>query len=139
MQAILHESLRVRPCLQLKMQMQLKPTPGRGTAIKTHGGDIKSTQYIRMFSAAEPVALSPANKTSGCMSVLPRTHLQPTLPHKDRYHHDNMLTRGQEIAVDVDLSKTVQMPLKPGEMSLHDIRIAHGSGPNSSDERRIGF
>jgi len=85
------------------------------------------------------VALSPANETSGCMSVLPRSHLQPTLPHKDRYHHDNMLTRGQEIAVDVDLSKTVQMPLKPGEMSLHDIRIAHGSGPNSSGERRIGF
>ena len=85
------------------------------------------------------VALSRANETSGCMSVLPRSHLQPTLPHNDRYHHDNMLTRGQEITVDVDLSKTVQMPLKPGEMSLHDIRIAHGSGPNSSDERRIGF
>ena len=50
-----------------------------------------------------------------------------------------MLTRGQEIAVDVDSSKTVQMPLQSGEMSLHDIRIAHGSGPNRSDERRIGF
>jgi len=85
------------------------------------------------------VALSPANETSGCMSVLPGSHLQPTLPHKDRYHHDNMLTRGQEISVDVDASKTIQMPLKSGEMSLHDIRIAHGSGPNRSDERRIGF
>ena len=85
------------------------------------------------------VALSPANETSGCMSVLPGSHLQPTMPHKDRYHQDNMLTRGQEIAVEVDASKTVPMPLKAGEMSLHDIRIAHGSGPNRSDDRRIGF
>ena len=85
------------------------------------------------------VALSPANEISGCMSVLPGSHLQPPLPHEDRYHEDNMLTRGQEIAVDVDSSKTVQMPLQSGEMSLHDIRIAHGSGPNRSDERRIGF
>jgi non-heme Fe2+,alpha-ketoglutarate-dependent halogenase len=85
------------------------------------------------------VALSPANAISGCMSVLPGSHLQPPLPHDDRYHEDNMLTRGQEIVVDVDSSKTVQMPLQSGEMSLHDIRIAHGSGPNRSDERRIGF
>ena len=85
------------------------------------------------------VALSPANETNGCMSVLPGSHLQPTMPHKARYHQDNMLTRGQEIAVEVDASKTVQMPLKAGEMSLHDIRIAHGSGPNRSGERRIGF
>ena len=85
------------------------------------------------------VALSPANEISGCMSVLPGSHLQPPLPHDDRYHEDNMLTRGQEIVVDVDSSKTVQMPLQSGEMSLHDIRIAHGSGPNRSDERRIGF
>ena len=85
------------------------------------------------------VALSTANEISGCMSVLPGSHLQPPLPHDDRYHEDNMLTRGQEITVDVDSSKTVQMPLLSGEMSLHDIRIAHGSGPNRSDERRIGF
>ncbi|MCH2314650.1 MAG: phytanoyl-CoA dioxygenase family protein [SAR202 cluster bacterium] len=85
------------------------------------------------------VALSTANEISGCMSVLPGSHLQPPLPHDDRYHEDNMLTRGQEIAVDVDSSKTVQMPLQSGQMSLHDIRIAHGSGPNRSDERRIGF
>ena len=85
------------------------------------------------------VALSTANEISGCMSVLPGSHLQPPLPHDDRFHEDNMLTRGQEIAVDVDSSKTVQMPLQSGQMSLHDIRIAHGSGPNRSDERRIGF
>ena len=85
------------------------------------------------------IALSPANEQSGCMSVLPGSHLKPPLPHDDRYHQDNMLTRGQEIAVEVDPSKTARMALDPGEMSLHDVRLAHGSGPNNSADRRIGF
>jgi hypothetical protein len=29
--------------------------------------------------------------------------------------------------------------LKPGEMSLHHVRIIHGSPPNSSQTRRIGL
>ena len=27
----------------------------------------------------------------------------------------------------------------PGEMSLHHVRLVHGSPPNTSDDRRIGF
>jgi hypothetical protein len=30
------------------------------------------------------------------------------------------------------------MPLKAGEMSLHNYCLAHGSGPNVSADRRIG-
>ena len=29
--------------------------------------------------------------------------------------------------------------LQPGEMSLHHVRLIHGSDPNPSDKRRIGF
>ena len=45
---------------------------------------------------------------------------------------------GQEIAVDVDEQAAVTMALEPGEMSLHNVRLAHASGPNSSGDRRIG-
>ena len=31
------------------------------------------------------------------------------------------------------------MSLKPGEMSLHHVLLVHGSGPNPSDDRRIGL
>ena len=85
------------------------------------------------------LALSPATVESGCMRVLPGSHAEEALPHDDTFHVDNMLTRGQEIAVEVDESKTVAMALGPGEMSIHNVRVAHASGPNTSDDRRIGI
>jgi ectoine hydroxylase-related dioxygenase (phytanoyl-CoA dioxygenase family) len=85
------------------------------------------------------LAISPATLDSGCMSVLPGSHKGELMPHKDEYKPDNMLTRGQEIAVEVDESKTVAMPLEPGEASLHNGRLAHASAPNRSSDRRIGL
>ena len=85
------------------------------------------------------LALSPASQKSGCMRVMPGTHRGEVLPHDDRYHQDNMLTRGQEISEGVDESESVLMPLEAGQMSIHNYRIAHASGPNDSDDRRIGI
>ena len=85
------------------------------------------------------LALSPATLASGCMRVLPGSHRGELMPHTDEYKPDNLLTRGQEIAVEVDESKTVAMPLQPGEVSLHNVRLAHASGPNRSNDRRIGL
>ena len=85
------------------------------------------------------LALSPATLESGCMRVLPGSHKNELLPHSDEYKQDNLLTRGQEIAVQVDENKTVDMPLQSGEMSLHNVRLAHASGPNETSDRRIGL
>lgn len=85
------------------------------------------------------LALSPATLESGCMHVLPGSHQGELLPHKDEYKQDNLLTRGQEIAVEVDETKTVAMPLQPGEISLHNVRLAHASGKNQATDRRIGL
>ena len=85
------------------------------------------------------VALSPSNLQSGCMKVMPGTHLESHIPHVDTFAENNMLTRGQEIAVEVDESKAVHVMLQPGEMSLHDIKLVHGSAPNRSQDRRIGL
>lgn len=84
------------------------------------------------------VALSPAPEASGCMSVLPGSHRE-RLDHTETYHEDNMLTRGQEATVDLGERTPVAMPLEPGQISLHDGRLAHGSGPNSTTDRRIGL
>ena len=84
------------------------------------------------------LALSPATLESGCMRVLPSTHRGDLLSHKDEYKPNNLLTRGQEIAVQVDEAKAVAMPLRPGHISLHNVRLAHASGPNRSTDRRIG-
>jgi hypothetical protein len=50
-----------------------------------------------------------------------------------------MLSRGQEVAVAVDETQSMDIILNPGEMSLHDVKIVHGSDPNESNDRRIGF
>jgi hypothetical protein len=84
------------------------------------------------------LALSPASVESGCMRVLPGTHVGDVLPHQDLYNEDNMLTRGQEISAGVDEARAVHMPLGVGEMSIHNYRLAHASGPNTSSDRRIG-
>ena len=57
----------------------------------------------------------------------------------DTFHQHNLLSRGQEIAVEVDKSKGVGIALKAGEMSLHHIKLVHGSEPNRTSDRRIGL
>jgi non-heme Fe2+,alpha-ketoglutarate-dependent halogenase len=85
------------------------------------------------------VALTPANAGNGAMEVIPGSHLFDQIPHRDTFARHNLLTRGQEVAVEVDASQAVRLTLEPGEMSLHHVRLIHGSPPNPSDDRRIGF
>ncbi|MCC6869311.1 MAG: phytanoyl-CoA dioxygenase family protein [Burkholderiales bacterium] len=85
------------------------------------------------------VAFTRSDVESGCMKVMPGTHTESQIPHVDTFHADNLLSRGQEIAVEVDESKAVDIVLAPGEMSLHHIKLVHGSAPNRSGDRRIGF
>jgi hypothetical protein len=85
------------------------------------------------------VALSPSTVESGCLKVVPGTHLCDVVPHQDTFSEKNMLSRGQEVAVDVDEDKAVKVELQPGQASIHHVKIFHGSSPNRSDDRRIGF
>lgn len=85
------------------------------------------------------VALSDAPVDSGAMKFIPGSHLWDQIEHRDTFHGDNLLSRGQEIAVDVDESQAVHVPLKAGEISLHHVRAAHGSAPNTTADRRIGL
>ena len=85
------------------------------------------------------VALSESTAENGAMRVMPDTHKMDQVPHRDTFAEGNLLSRGQEIAVEVDESKAVMLELQPGEMSLHHVRSIHGSDPNPSGKRRIGF
>jgi non-heme Fe2+,alpha-ketoglutarate-dependent halogenase len=84
------------------------------------------------------IALSPSTLENGCMQVMPGTQ-KMQLPQRETYALDNALSRGQEIALEVDESKAVALTLDAGDMSLHHIGIAHGSKANSSDQPRIGI
>ena len=84
------------------------------------------------------VALSPATPESGCMRFVAGSH-RDIVEHRDTFHKDNLLTRGQEIAVEVDEADAVDVVLRPGEMSLHHGRVFHASNRNGSGDRRIGL
>jgi hypothetical protein len=84
------------------------------------------------------IALTDSDAENGAMRVVPRTHLVD-LPHVDTFAKDNMLSRGQEVAVDLGDRAWVELGLEAGEMSLHHVGIVHGSEPNASDRRRVGF
>lgn len=83
------------------------------------------------------LALSRADSLSGCMSIIPRSHRGPDLQHEETYDANNLLARGQTVTVDD--STAVEMPLEPGEFSMHHERTVHGSPANRSNDRRIGI
>ena len=84
------------------------------------------------------VALTPATTENGCMRFVPGSHEKNLVPHVDLFAKDNLLTRGQEIAVKVDESSAVDVVLKAGEASFHHGHMFHASGPNGTPKRRVG-
>ena len=84
------------------------------------------------------LALSPATAESGCMRFVAGSHKQAIVPHEDTFDENNLLSRGQEIAVEVDEDEATDIVLQPGQMSLHHGLTFHASGPNRSTDRRIG-
>jgi non-heme Fe2+,alpha-ketoglutarate-dependent halogenase len=86
------------------------------------------------------IALTDSTPENGCLRVVPGSHRLDRLPHRDRpYSQDNLLASGLEVAVEVAESDALDVTLAAGEMSLHHVNIVHGSNPNRSDGKRIGF
>jgi chlorinating enzyme len=84
------------------------------------------------------VAFTDATVENGAMRMVPGSHAEQHA-HRDTFAPNNLLSRGQEIAVEVDEARGVDILLRAGEMSLHHVRMVHGSPPNRAGDRRIGF
>ena len=84
------------------------------------------------------LAITDTNEENGCMRMWEGSHKEEIKYHKDTYDENNLLTRGQTVQ-NVPIEKTIPNILKAGQLSLHHPMIVHGSGPNKSKQRRIGF
>lgn len=84
------------------------------------------------------VALSPASIEAGCMKFVPGSHRQRIQPHADSFNAENLLTRGQELQVDVNEADAISAALKTGQASMHHGHLFHASGPNTTNDRRLG-
>ncbi|HEV2853849.1 MAG TPA: phytanoyl-CoA dioxygenase family protein [Thermoanaerobaculia bacterium] len=86
------------------------------------------------------IALTDSTAENGCMRVVPGSQEHRRLPHNSSPGaKDNLLAIGLEIAVEVAESEALDVVLRAGEMSLHHVNIVHGSNPNRSGGKRIGF
>ena len=68
------------------------------------------------------VALSDSSVANGCMCALPLDRPQPR----------------EDARPPADMP-VVQVILRAGEMSLHNADVLHGSAPNTSPDKRVGF
>jgi ectoine hydroxylase-related dioxygenase (phytanoyl-CoA dioxygenase family) len=75
------------------------------------------------------VALGASTPANGCMRAVPG-------PGR---HTEPRPQPGRRTLAPEDETAIVDVILREGEMSLHDADIMHGSGPNLSSEKRVGF
>jgi ectoine hydroxylase-related dioxygenase (phytanoyl-CoA dioxygenase family) len=111
---------------------------GSGTYVSWH----QDATYFALEPACHVtawVALSDAPVESGCMEVVPGSHKLGQLPHAEMQDPENLLSRGQTLAVDIERATTAFMPVKAGQFSLHHTHLVHNSRPNRSNDRRIGL
>ena len=75
----------------------------------------------------------------GCIRIIPGSPVIGQQPHRDTFTLGNLLSRGQTIDHKLDYTRSVMMPLKTGQISLHHTHIVHSSEPNRTNQRRIGI
>ena len=112
--------------------------PGDGTFISWH-------QDSTYWGLSRPdvltvwIALSPSRRSNGAMKMIRGSHQLDQLPHTDTFEEGNLLTRGQHVEHTVVEEDVAWIELEPGEVSLHHVRIIHGSEPNIGPDRRVGL
>lgn len=126
------------PDLLLQGSLIICKYPGDSSYVAWHQDGTYSGLHATPTTSAW-IALSESNAGNGCMRVIPGSHRNPMLPHADTYAPQNLLGHGEEIQVEVDESRALDLVLRPGEMSLHQNNVIHGSGPCLSGVQRIGF
>jgi ectoine hydroxylase-related dioxygenase (phytanoyl-CoA dioxygenase family) len=79
------------------------------------------------------VALDDCTLENGCLLVLPGSHKGPILDH----HQDGVFVGAISPSRErVDLSQAVPVEVRAGGVSIHHVRLLHGSAPNRSARPR---
>jgi len=112
--------------------------PRDSSYVSWHQDSVYSGWHLTPSTSAW-IALTGSQPENGCMRVIPGSHKHGSLAHSSVRDDSNLLRRGERVDVTVDESAALDVILQPGEMSLHQSTIVHGSNVNSSDGPRIGF
>lgn len=103
-------------------------------------------QDVTFWGLDQPMAITAwyavddSDVENGCMQVIPSTHVSGVREHGKAAQAGNLLSINQEVGVSPEQAETaVDLPLRAGQVSIHDGTLIHGSLPNRSDRRRCGL
>lgn len=85
------------------------------------------------------IALDPVSTANGCMRFIPGSHRQQELYRHHVSDRENLVLNLELDQDQFDESTAVNVELEPGQMSLHDVRLIHGSLANTSGARRAAL
>ncbi len=112
--------------------------PGSASYVSWH----QDATYFGLEPADEVtawVALSDSSEASGCVRVLPGSHLEGQRPHEAGPTAGNLLSNGQFVPGVAADEAGIALEVPTGHLSVHHTYLMHASGPNQTAERRIGF
>jgi ectoine hydroxylase-related dioxygenase (phytanoyl-CoA dioxygenase family) len=84
------------------------------------------------------LAVDYSGPENGCMRIIPGTHAMDLQEMRQNTEVANVLNSEIDPAL-VDESKAVDLILQPGDVSVHQPNIIHGSNANNSPLRRAGL
>jgi ectoine hydroxylase-related dioxygenase (phytanoyl-CoA dioxygenase family) len=80
------------------------------------------------------LALDDADSENGCLRVVPGSQQQGLRPHRPLLGEDREKSHILSVALS-EADSVVELPLRRGDITVHDELIVHGSGGNSSPDR----
>ena len=85
------------------------------------------------------IAIDAATTENGCLQVIPGSHRSKTLAKHNQNDAEGLALNLELDASLFDEAAAVDIVLEPGQISLHDVYLYHGSEPNHSDNPRRGM
>jgi len=86
------------------------------------------------LTATCSLALDDADEENGCLKVVPGSQKGALRPHRPLHGHDRESSHILSVEL-TDADPVALLPLKRGDMTVHDEMIVHGSGGNRSKDR----
>jgi len=85
------------------------------------------------------IAIDAATPENGCLQVIPGSHRAKKLARHNQSNAAGIALNLELDASEFDENEAVDIVLEPGQISLHDVYLYHGSEPNRSEHSRRGM
>ncbi|MBX2882473.1 MAG: phytanoyl-CoA dioxygenase family protein [Granulosicoccus sp.] len=85
------------------------------------------------------IAVDAATEENGCLQVIPGSHKNQQLATHHQNDADGLALNLELDGSQFDPADAVPIVLEPGQVSLHDVYLYHGSEPNQSRHPRRGM